>query len=163
MWKPAFPNVAGRVNLKGCFAGWLRDSFHRFAEVTVRFMDLGSRSNSEPKNFSDSTALLDCLRTAVVTRPPFFCEITSSAATKLLVGVGQFGCVQYSTTDGEPPYWLAVYRNDAWETDELSFLFEGEATPVALKNTMPFEIVELVIRHFCATGERSADVSWEQI
>lgn len=47
--------------------------------------------------------------------------------------------------------------------EEMEFLAGGTLTPVSGRFCIPMELVEEIASHFLRTGERSADVEWEEI
>jgi hypothetical protein len=131
--------------------------------MTLYFEDLSLSEVRERTQFQDSTALVNFLKLLLIYRSPFFAEITSQSSSKLLIGVGEIGCAQHSEKDGRPPYCVAVYRNAPAEAQEMTFLTGGEATPIVLRFTMPFDIIELIIEYFESTGGMNPIVSWEEI
>lgn len=97
-------------------------------------------------------------------RPPFFAELIGENGFKLLMGVGGAeGCVQFSSVDGAPPYLMAVAPNDGNSEGEQEFLIGDAASPVPKRYCLPHDAVEDIAAAFVQTGQRKADVPWEEI
>jgi hypothetical protein len=82
--------------------------------MIVRFLDQQDESN--PLNGSiiadneQLSRLLDSLRT----REPFLAQLFGDNGYSLMVGIGEtIGCVQYSRSDGDSPYLVAVAPNNS--------------------------------------------------
>jgi len=98
-------------------------------------------------------------------RRPFFCELLGNNGFKLLVGIGKnVGCVQHSSSDGEPPYLMAVEEGFEFSTvDTVDFLIGSELTPVPRRYCKSMESVKQIALYFLETGLRCPNVAWEQI
>jgi len=82
----------------------------------------------------------------------------------LMVGIGgTSGCVQYSRSDGNSPYLVAVAANPTAEEGDIEFLCGNTPTPVSKRYILPFEKVKEIASYFLETGARSAKVRWEEI
>jgi hypothetical protein len=104
--------------------------------------------------------ILDSLRT----RTPFMAQLFGEHGYSLTIGIGgAVGCVQYSRTDGTPPYLLAVAPNPIAEDGDIEFLLGNTPTPVAVRHILPFEKVKDIARYFQETGARSATIRWEEV
>jgi hypothetical protein len=101
--------------------------------------------------------ILDSLRS----RPPFFCELVGENEYCLLVGVGQYGYVQYSRFDGEPPYLEVATNNNEREDEYIEFLMGGTPSPISKRCCMPFDTVRKIAGHFQETGSMYPGVAWE--
>jgi hypothetical protein len=105
-------------------------------------------------------ALLDSFKG----REPFVGELIGENGYKLMLGIGdEIGCVQYSPSNGEAPYLMAVAPGDYPESEYVEFLMGNTPTPVPKRFCLPFGIVKEIAAHFIETGERSPAVSWEEI
>ncbi len=97
-------------------------------------------------------------------RRPFFLELEGANGYKLTIGIGgPLGCVQFASTDGEPPYMVAV-SGDGEQSDEPSvveFLAGGTASPVPRNRCLPFDVVKKLVFRFFEHGDRSPEVQWE--
>ncbi|MGJ5135616.1 Imm1 family immunity protein [Bradyrhizobium oligotrophicum] len=97
-------------------------------------------------------------------RAPFFCEFIGENGYTVLVGIdGNGGCVQYSRTDGRPPYLMAVSAAPAQSDGFVEFLIGGTSTPVPSRYYLPSDAVRQIATYFQKTGERSPEFSWEEI
>jgi hypothetical protein len=110
-------------------------------------------------------AVLDCVRD----REPFICELEGENEYKLTIGAGkEVGCVQYSRSDGDPPYLVALAPgHQAGEEEEeqeyVEFLCGNTATPIPKRNILPFEMGKRIAAYFIETGERCPAVSREEV
>ena len=110
------------------------------------------------RNKEELRQILDSLPKA----EPFFCKLEGENGYELLVGVGQNnGCAQYSRSDGEPPYLVALGTNDSDDAECLEFMIGNELTPVPQRRCLPFALAREIAAYFIETGDRSPDVSWE--
>lgn len=79
--------------------------------MKIQFFD--REDNNNPRNgttLSDVDALLSLLK-SLRSRPPFVCELQAENGFKLMIGIGRdYGFVQYSSADDEPPYVTALGR-----------------------------------------------------
>jgi hypothetical protein len=97
-------------------------------------------------------------------RSPFFCELLGQNGYKVLLGIGGTrGCVQYSRTDGTPPYLMAVSTDQDVSTEFFEFLIGDTRSPVPSRYCSPFDTVKDIAAYFQMTGERSPAISWEEI
>ena|SRR6266446_7606757 len=104
--------------------------------------------------------VLDSLRT----RKPFFAELVGDNGCTLLIGIGGvIGCAQFSRSDGEPPYLMAIAPKQFAEHGHVEFLVGNTPTPVPSRYILPFENIKNIASAFRHTGTRSADVTWEKI
>jgi hypothetical protein len=114
-------------------------------------------------SFDNAKSLIEQLQ-ALADRPPFFCELEGHNGYTLLVGLGRsWSCVQYSRTDGQPPYWMALSPDHGASGDDLCFLIGGTATPIRSHYRLSFDTVEEMVSHFVETGERGPLLEWEEI
>jgi hypothetical protein len=131
--------------------------------MMLTFFDMHDRSN--PQNGSavhergDLLKMLENLRD----REPFLAELVGQNGYKLTIGIGRMGCVQYSRSDDELPYLMAVESATAEPGNHQEFLAGNEPTEVPRNYLLPFERVKEIAAYFQHTGERSPAVSWEEI
>ncbi len=111
----------------------------------------------------ESAAALTELFQCLSHREPFIFELRSENGVTLTVGFAvDRGFVQYSSSDGLPPYLVA--RADARrDGDDIEYLAGGTLTPIAGKFCLRIEQVEEIATHFLASGDRSGTVIWEEI
>jgi immunity protein Imm1 of predicted polymorphic toxin system len=101
---------------------------------------------------------------AVRGRRPFFAELMGDNGYKLLIGLGDDrGCIQFSSEDGSPPYYMAVAPKGLDSTCEISFLIGDTLSPVPGRFGLPYQTLVHVAEQFVNTGQRSNDVLWEDI
>jgi hypothetical protein len=132
--------------------------------MNTTFFDKQDRSNSlngtRLRNLSELTRTLGDL----TSRQPFFVELHNTGGAKLLVGVGrEYGCCQYGSLSGEPPYSMAVAEETRRSNQSCEFLIDGTATEIPGKYCIPMETVLSVAMHFVETGQQSQSVEWEEI
>jgi hypothetical protein len=130
----------------------------------TRFFD-----RQDPTNPRNGTAITNVaeLRHAFLLpddRAPFFAELVGENGFKLLVGIAKDeGCVQYGSTDGLPPYLMAVACNDGQRSGEMSFLIGNTETPVPLRYCLPIDTVLSIAEEFMRSGRRAPLVGWEEL
>jgi hypothetical protein len=108
--------------------------------------------------------LLDQLQVQLQRRTPFFYELIGENGHEILVGIdGNGGCVQYSRTDGSPPYFMALSAAPEQSEGFVEFLIGGTKTPVPSRYYLPTDAVHQIATYFQVTGERSPKISWEEI
>ena len=97
-------------------------------------------------------------------RKPFFCELVGENGYNLLVGVGrEVGCVQYSSSNGDPPYLMVTSTGISEDSGDVKFLIGGTPTPVPKRYCVPFETVKKVVTCFIESGTQSHSVRWDEI
>ncbi len=106
------------------------------------------------------TSVLDVLRNM----SPRFIELVGENGYHLMIGIGgPNGCVQFSRTDGDLPYLMAL-GPDSVETDgHLEFLAGGTLTPISMRYILSFETTKQIAIDFLNTGNRSPRVQWKEI
>jgi len=93
-----------------------------------------------------------------------FYELIGENGHEILVGIdGNGGCVQYSRTDGSPPYLMALSAAPEQSEGFVEFLIGGTKTPVPSRYYLPTDAVHQIATYFQVTGERSPKNSWEEI
>jgi hypothetical protein len=110
----------------------------------------------------DSEALRKIVQT-MQARAPFMAELVGTNGRTLLLGLGSSdGCVQFSSTDGEPPYLMAL-RPNAEAEGEQEFLIGGTPSPVPRRYCLSMPKVADIAATFLENGERYPGVEWEEI
>jgi hypothetical protein len=91
-------------------------------------------------------------------------ELIGENGFTLTVGVSNdFGCVQHGSSDGLPPYLMAVELSGRRRmVEEIEFLVADTPTPIHGQYCIPIATVNEIVREFAATGKRSSTVSWEE-
>jgi immunity protein Imm1 of predicted polymorphic toxin system len=95
---------------------------------------------------------------------PFIGHLVGDNGYKLALGIGkELGCVQHSSSNGDVPYLVALAPGIHGEDDYFDFWVGNTPTPIHKRYCLPFETVKEIAAYFIETGERSSDVSWEEI
>ncbi|MGB6536629.1 MAG: Imm1 family immunity protein, partial [Xanthobacteraceae bacterium] len=74
---------------------------------------------------------------------------------------GNVGCVQYSRSDGSPPYLMAGSSRPPMKRGCVEFLTADTPTPIAARYIISFDELKTIAVHFLKTGERSDTVYWQ--
>jgi hypothetical protein len=83
--------------------------------------------------------ILDSLRS----RKPFFAGLVRNNGCTLLIGIGEeVGCAQFSRSNGDPPYLMAVAPRQFAEHESVEFLAGNTPTPVPSRYILPFEKIK---------------------
>src|ERR1700761_2600778 len=132
--------------------------------MIVRFYDRQDLENPlNGSSFESGESLIATLDT-LTNRQPFFCELIGERGFNMLIGLGGvWSCVQHSPMDGDPPYLMALRRDDGEDGGDLEFLIENTATPVPYRFRLSREELNEVARHFVETGKPAPLVRWEEI
>lgn len=106
------------------------------------------------------TELLDLRRNEA----PFIAELSGDNGYHIEFGIGgDAGFVQFSRSDGKPPYLVAVPPSPHMTSGHVEFLTANTPTPVPARNILNFDELKRVALHFLQTGRRSEAVSWEAL
>jgi hypothetical protein len=96
-------------------------------------------------------------------RHPFIAELIGENGRILTLGLGSGkGCVQFSSSDGLPPYLVAVGDHPEAEGDQ-DFLCGSTPSPVAQRHCLPMQRVIEIAAVFLDSGERDQTIEWEEI
>jgi hypothetical protein len=100
-------------------------------------------------------------------RKPFLFELQSENGFTLTIGLAQdCASVQYSSSDGLPPYLMAL-ASDTSETGNedacVEFLAGNTPTPIPRRFCLPIQQVEEIVKGFLIGGVRSEAICWEEI
>ncbi len=126
------------------------------------FVDMENRSN--PAN---GTVLLDAESTgnlfdALDRNLPLICELKAENGYKLTIGLGtEIGFAQYSKTDGDPPYLVAVA--DGIVDRNHVFFIDGTETEISREHCLAYAVVREIAMFFTETGMRSDCAVWVEI
>jgi hypothetical protein len=125
------------------------------------YQDKLDPNNGRAISSADELAtFLDQMRTAI----PFIAHFSGPADFRIEFGIGgDFGCVQISRMDDDPPYLMAVSADRPIKSGDFEFLCGNTPTPIPARHILSFEELKQIVLHFLATGERSNAVSWESI
>ena len=133
--------------------------------MNTRFQDLEHEHN--PRNsevLSDRPSVMALLDELRGVQPPFMCQFIGDNGFNLTVGINRdFGCVQHSANEGMPPYLMAVATSGPPDQGDMEFVVGDTATPIDGRYRLPFDTLTEIVAEFVTSGERSSEVSWEEL
>ena len=133
--------------------------------TTITVLDLqDSASQWNGVSIDDEEALAKLLEESRK-KKPFFIELKGDNGYKLIVGIGgPEGCVQFSSSNGEPPYLLAVTPGRAERNDGMVEFFAGDQpSEIPVRQCLPFEALRQIVLYFFENGVRCMDFVWEEV
>ena len=96
--------------------------------------------------------------------PPFCARFAGDNGFELMIEIGgDVGCVQYSSSTGDPPYLMAVSHQPPMKSGDIEFMMGGTSTPIPARNIVSFDELKQILLYFLETGERSDLVDWESV
>lgn len=112
----------------------------------------------------ETTAAIAGLFRSLRERKPFLFELRGDNGFMLTVGFARnCGSVQYSPSDGSPPYLMAV-ADDAVDDGKFVEFFAGNTpTPIPRRFCLPADEVEKIVAEFVTHDGKSEAVAWEEI
>jgi hypothetical protein len=132
--------------------------------MSATFHDLQQLDNPVNGTRVDTTAAIAELIGSLRERKPFLFELRGDNGFMLTVGfAGNCGSVQYSTSDGSPPYLMAVADDAVDDGKFVDFLAGNTPTPVPRRFCLPIDQVEKIAAEFLTRGGKSTAVAWEGI
>ena len=132
--------------------------------MMVKFFDMQFPANSANGIIFENDEEFSKLLASLWARKPFFCELLADNGYKQLIGIGGLlGCVQHSTSDGNPPYLMAVADEGLSAKSEIEFLIGNTPTPIPIRYCTSFEKTKQIAIYFFKTGKRDPSISWEEI
>lgn len=131
--------------------------------MAVKFHDLQNVANlKNGQSFATSEDLIHTL-ISFKSYGSFFGEIVGERS-KLLVGLGPiWSCAQFCSTDGLPPYWMAIGAVKDQESSDLEFLIDDTLTFVPFRYALSIDELGQVLTGFVKSESRVPEVSWEEI
>lgn len=132
--------------------------------MTAQFFDRQEAGPVEGVTVHSSAELRNLL-SRIRDRKPFFAELVGDNGFKLLLGIGApESCVQFSSTDGSPPYLMAVDPGRGSNpVGEVEYLIGDTATPVPKRFVLPYPTMVEVAARFVDEGDRHTGVLWEEV
>lgn len=131
--------------------------------MNVFFQDLQQIDNSMNGERLQSVADISQLFRGLSNREPFLFELRGDNGFMLTIGfAGTSGSVQYSHSDGSPPYLMALADNNVGD-GFVDLLAGNTPTPMPQRFLLPTEQVENIACYFMEHGSRSSQVAWEEI
>jgi hypothetical protein len=95
---------------------------------------------------------------------PFLAKLSGENGFELMIGIGRnVGCVQYSHSNGAPPYLMAISPNPPMKRGGFEFLTANTPTQIPAPNIVRFKELKEIALHFLETGERSNKVAWQEV
>src|SRR4029077_13470835 len=95
---------------------------------------------------------------------PFIAELYGDHGYHMAFGIGgDLGFVQYSRTNGNAPYLMAVSHHPPARRGYVEFLTANTPTPFASRYIISFDELKAVALHFLKTGDRSGGVLWQEL
>ena len=92
---------------------------------------------------------------------PFFARLTGDNGFEIMIGIARDVGVQYSRSNGRPPYLMAVSYDPPVKRGCVEFLAANTPTPIAARYIISFDELKTIALHFLNTGERSDSTSWQ--
>jgi len=136
----------------------------RCRAMNLTFFDVEDSANKlNGTLIRDGERLFQILDNLREREPPSMCELVGENGFKLVVGVGNDGCAQYSRADGSPPYLMAVTLRDEKKEGYTEFFAGGTLTPVWNRYCMPFGSVRQIVEYFQRTGSTHPAFRWEAL
>jgi hypothetical protein len=82
--------------------------------------------------------------------------------TALSIGLGRsLSVLNFVGRNGDPPYFTSAGGGDA--SHSITFLFGGQLSEFPMRNAIPLVLARSAMRIFCATGQLTKDVQWEEV
>lgn len=136
-----------------------------YGSVCCTFRDYQDDKNPLNGTVIDSPSALSELLQSFRGRQPFLFELREDPGFTLTIGFGgEYGCVQYSRSDGEPPYEMAVWAAAPEESEKsVCFLAGDQDTEIAAKFCLPTEEIKSIAAQFVVGGGKSQTVRWEEV
>ena len=132
----------------------------------MKVIYLNYQDEADPMNgatISNADALVQLLDDRK-NEAPFLAELSGDNGYHIEFGIGgTFACVQYSRSDGELPYLVALPPHPHVTSGYVEFLTANTPTPVPARNILSFDELKRIALDFLETGERCLAFSWEPV
>lgn len=130
--------------------------------MNVRYLNHQDKRDPMNRSIITGSAQLAELLDKARDKPPFVAQFSADNGYQIKSGISEnFGCAQYSRTDGNPPYLMAVSAEPLMKRGYFEFLAANTPTPIAARYIISFDELKMIVLHFLQTGERSDAVSWQ--
>lgn len=132
--------------------------------MNVTFHDLQQLTNPINGTRLESMSAVGGFFRSQSGRKPFMFELRGENGCMLTIGLAD-GCaaVQHSSSEGSPPYLMAVAIDASDARGFVEFLAGGTLTPIPERFCLPVELAEKVVADFLIEGGKSEAVIWEEI
>jgi hypothetical protein len=129
----------------------------------VSFQDLQQLDNPmNDSHLGTATEIVSLFR-SLVGRKPFLFELRGENGFTLTIGLANdCASVQYSSSDGLPPYLMAVAA-EGEDGEFVEFLAGNTPTPIPRRFCLPTTQVVEIANAFVSHGGKSDSVDWEEI
>lgn len=132
--------------------------------MNATFHDMEQVANPMNGRILASPAQVAMFFRSLAGRKPFMFELRGDNGFILTIGfAGDRATVQYSNSEGLPPYWMAVADDVIDEGEFLECLAGGTPTPIPRRFSLRLEQAQEIVQDFLSHGERPNIVEWEEI
>ena len=132
--------------------------------MIATFQDLEQCTNPMNGTSLASPAEIDTFFQTLSGRKPFMFELRGDNGFMLTIGLASdCAAVQYSPSEGLPPYLIAVASDEIEAGGFVEFLAGGTPTPIPRRFCLPAKRVQIIVQDFLLHGEKSNTVEWEEI
>jgi hypothetical protein len=131
----------------------------------VRALFFDREDETDPQNGIEieCTEQLTGILESARSRTPFFAELVGENGFSLILGIGGLGCAQYSPSDGDTPYLMAVDPTTRGAEGHMEFLARGTLTSVSMRYALSIERIREIAIQFLTDGTTSHNVTWEKL
>ena len=132
--------------------------------MNVIFEDLQQLDNSKNGMQLATEPEIASLFRSFIGRKPFLFSLCGENGFMLTIGLANdCASVQYSSSDGLPPYLMAVTDDMGEDDNFVEFLAGSTPTPIPRRLCLPVERVVEITNAFVTNGIKSDAVQWEEI
>ena len=132
--------------------------------MKTQFFDREDVANPANGSVITDPLQLEKILRSVRGRPPSIAELIGDNGFTLLFFLGASdGCVQFSPSNGDLPYLVAVLPERKDDDELMTFLMSGTATEIPKRYCVPYAMIVDIAVAFVQTGQRKPDVRWEEI
>lgn len=119
-------------------------------------------SNSRrAESLQDVEQVLDTIHAASKEDPILVTVEIEESGDSLAIGLGaDLSVLNYVAGTRNPPYFTSKGSQDGDRV--LSYRFGGDVSEFPVRNGIPVALARKAAKHFCQTGERIAEVHWEE-
>lgn len=130
--------------------------------MEVRYFNQQDKSDPMHGAVIMDRAQLNELFDMAKSRPPFIAAFKADNGFEISTGISEkFGCAQYSSLSGDPPYLAAMSPQPPLKRGFVEFLLGGTLTPWPARYIVRFDELKEILNHFLKTGKPSNAFSWE--
>ncbi len=127
---------------------------------TFRIIDLSSYSDNSTFIINNEKDLRNAL-SQLKNRSPRVVEFIGPSIDTLTIGIGgDFACVMFAKTSGDPPYLWATGQGKPQDID-LEFNMGGTPTPISAHRCLDFDTFSEIIVYYYLNAALPDDIEWE--